>query len=252
MRRTTLAIAVVGLLLATLVPASAAQAPEHSPGGDKAQSISGTLALPTRFTDLQGGFPGLGRRLFNCSWNTNGLITYIARVDEDAWGGPFEIVDVTAQATTPDIPDVDLDVFFYDDLADCEYPGGTPETLAEYQAGGPGEVGFTPEGAEWAVVFSPNAFNATFTMDLYEPPTVNIGDGDFTMTVASGATVVFHNDTEDYAWVRAADGSFDSSPGPGTGIRAGDDFRQQFSVLFDTTTVTVNTSHGTGTITVEG
>lgn len=235
------------LLMGSVAPAD--QGPAHSPGGEEVQAIEGTIALPTRFTDLSTGFPGLGRRLFNCSQKTNGLISYIAPIDEDSWGGPFEITDVTAGATTPDIPDADIDVYIYEELADCEFPGASPVTLAEYDSPGPGEVGFIPERARFAVLFTPTAFDAAFTMRLYAPPVINIGDGDFELSVGSGATVVFHNDTGDYAYVRAVDGSFDSSPGTATGIRNGDDFRHTFST-FGTKVIQIETSAGTGTITV--
>lgn len=248
--------AIITLVFALVLPllmvsvATADQGPSHSPGGEEVQTIDGTIALPTRFIDLSGGFPGLGRRLFQCSHNTNGVVSYIAPIDERSWGGPFEITDVTASATTPDIPDADIDVFIYEELADCEFPGAAPVTLAEYDGPGPGEVGFIPERSRFAVIYTPTAFDAAFTMRLYSPPVINIGDGDFELAVGSGATVVFHNDTGDYAYVRAVDGSFDSSPGAATGIRNGDDFRRTFSTFSGTQVIEIETSAGTGTITV--
>lgn len=252
MRRTIITLAAFALLLPLTVASTTTvdQSPSHSPGGQEVQRINGTIALPTRFTDGEGGFPGLGRRLFNCSQDTNGVISYIAPVHEWSWGGPFEITDVTAEATTPDIPDADIDVFLYEELADCAYPGAAPVTLAEYAGSGPGEVGFIPERTRFAVVFTPTAIDAAFTMRLYSPPVINIADGDFELSVASGATVVWHNDTGDYAYVRALDGSFDSSPDPATGIRNGDDFRQSFTTSAGTKVVEIETSAGTGTITV--
>lgn len=242
MRTFLAAVAVAALALAG-IPAGAA---EFEPVGDEWQNVSGSIALPTRFTDATGGWPGLVRKAYQASGDTNGVIGYVFSVDPETWGGPFVLGDVTDATGAGN-----LDVFFYSHMGDA---GGAdaPVTVGEYQStANKGEAGFVPQGATKAIVFTPDAVNATFNYTGYIAPVIDLGIESLDLTVPAGATVNWLNKTADYSYVRHTPASgkvlFDSSPKPGTGLRVGDTFSHTFSAPG---TYVYETSAGTGTITV--
>ena len=238
MNRSLMAGLVLGLLTLGTLPAGAA------PLGDETQTVPGTIAAPTRFTDGEGGFPGAGRRAYIVNPATNGTIMYVFDVDEATWGGQF-VIDTVADATGSG----DLDVYLYKSLGTLS-TGTDPDvvTLAEYDTGGPGETGFIPPGTKKAIVFTPNAVRASFTYHGFTAPTISITSGG-DLTVPAGAFVNWVNDTADYSFVRhnAAKPVFNSSPGPASGLRKGEVFTYQFN---DKGTFAYVTSAGSGTITV--
>lgn len=240
--RAFFAAALSAALIFAAVPAGAT---EFQPPGQEVQALSGSIALPTRFIDGVGGWPGLVRRVYQASADTNGVIGYVFDVDPESWGGAFVLGDVKDQTGAGN-----LDVFFYSKMGDA---GGAdaPVTVGEYQTANKGEVGFVPEGATKAVVFTPDAINATFNYTGYTPASLSIGTGSADLTVPAGATVIWKNNTTDYSYVRHTPASgavlFDSSPKQGTGIRVGDTFSHIFDVPG---TYPYATSVGTGTITV--
>ncbi len=241
MRAFLAAVAVSAIVLAG-IPAGAS---EFTPQGEEIQAVDGSIALPTRFTDGVGGWPGLVRRVYQASAATNGVIGYVFDVDATTWGGAFVLGNVKDATGAGN-----LDVFFYEAMGDA---GGqeAPTVVGEYQTANKGEVGFVPEGARKAVVFTPDAVNATFTYTGYSAPVIDIGKESLDLTVPAGATVKWLNATADYTYVRHTPASgpalFDSSPKAGTGIRVGD----TYSNIFDAVgTYTYTTSAGNGTITV--
>ncbi len=240
--RAFFAAAVSAALIIAAVPAGAA---EFQPPGSEVQSLSGSIAAPTRFTDGVGGWPGLVRRVYQASAATNGAIGFVFDVDAETWGGAFVLGDVKDQTGAGN-----LDVFFYSKMGDASGQDA-PTTVGQYQTANKGEVGFVPEGATKAIVFTPDAVNATFNYTAYSVPVLTIGAGATDLTVPAGATIDWVNKTADYSFVRHTPSSgavaFDSSPKQGTGIRVGD----TFSHTFDTAgTYSYATSVGTGTITV--
>ena len=251
MRALLAAVAVAAIVFAG-IPAGAA---EFTPPGEEFETVAGSIALPTRFPDsanpgkVDEGYPGLVRRAYQASILTNGVIGFVINIDPATWGGAFVIGDVADQTGAGN-----LDVYFYQTMGDA---GGqeAPITVGEYATDGKGEVGFVPEGATKAIVFTPDAVNATFNYTSYTAPVIEIGRDALDMTVPAGATVAWNNATTEYSYVRHTPASgpalFDSSPKAGTGIRAGDTFTH----LFDTPgTYTYQTTNGasvlTGTITV--
>ncbi len=60
-------------------------------------------------------------------------------------------------------------MFFYSKMGEA---GGAdaPVSAGEYQTANKGEVGFVPVGATKAVVFTPDAVNATFNYTRVTPP----------------------------------------------------------------------------------
>ena len=241
MRAFFAALAVAALIGAGM-PAGAA---EFQPVGEEWQTVSGSIALPTRFTDGVGGWPGLIRRVYQASADSNGVIGYVFDVEPETWGGPFVLGNVTDQTGTGQ-----LDIYFYDEMGDAG--GAVPGvTTGEYQTASKGEVGFVPEGSRKAIVFTPDAVNATFDYTGYTAPVIELSLDSLDLTVPAGATVKWLNKTADYSYVRHTPASgkalFDSSPKAGTGLRVGDTFKH----IFDTPgTYTYATSVGAGTITV--
>lgn len=191
--RAFFAAAVSAALIIAAVPVYAA---EFQPPGQEWQAVSGSIALPTRFIDGVGGWPGLVRKVYQASADTNGVIGYVFDVDPETWGGAFVLGDVKDQTGAGN-----LDVFFYSKMGDA---GGAdaPVTVGEYQTANKGEVGFVPEGATKAVVFTPDAVDATFNYTGYTPAALSIGSGSPDLTVPAGATVVWTNNTTDYSFVR--------------------------------------------------
>lgn len=238
MKRLLVAGLLLGLLTLVTQPVTAA------PLGDELQTVAGSIAAPTRFTDGEGGFPGAGRRLWLLSPATNGTIMYVFDVSEETWGGQF-VIDTVADATGSG----DLDIYLYQQFGSAEFPGATDVvTLAEYDTGGPGETGFIPFGTKKAIVFTPNAVRSTFTYHGYSMPRIAISSGG-DITVPAGGFVGWVNDTSDYSFVRHnhTKPAFDSSPGVATGLRKGETFTHQFN---QTGVFPYVTSAGSGTITV--
>ena len=239
--RALVAATVVALALSA-VPAGAA---EFAPPGEEVQNVAGTIAVPTRFTDGVGGWPGLVRRVYQASAASNGVIGYVFDVDPETWGGAFVLGDVKDQTGAGN-----LDIYFYETMGDA---GGqeAPITSAEYQTADKGEVGFVPAGARKGVVFTADAVNATFTYKGFSTPGLTIGSGALDLTVPAGATVGWLNATDDYSFVRhtpaAGPVAFNSSPKAGTGIPVGATFSNVFT---EPGTYPYETSAGTGTITV--
>ena len=241
MRAFFAAVAIAALAFA----GSPAGAADFEPVGEEWQNVSGSIALPTRFTDATGGWPGLVRRVYQASADTNGVIGYVFNVDPETWGGPFVLGDVVDQTGAGN-----LDVYFYSHMGDA---GGAdaPTSVGEYQTADKGEVGFVPHGATKAVVFTADAINATFNYTGYIAPRIDLGLESLDLTVPAGATINWVNKTADYSFVRHTPATgkalFDSSPKPGTGLRVGDTFSHTFT---EVGTFPYATSTGTGTITV--
>lgn len=245
--RAFLAAVAVAALIVVGIPAGAA---EFQPVGEEWQTVSGSIALPTRFADtantsVDQGWPGLIRRVYQASADSNGVIGYVFDVDPETWGGPFVLGNVTDQTGTGQ-----LDIYFYDEMGDA---GGAVAgvTTGEYQSPAKGEVGFIPEGSRKAIVFTPDAINSTFDYTGYTAPVIELSLDSLDLTVPAGATIEWLNKTTDYSYVRHTPASgaalFDSSPKAGTGLRAGDTFKH----IFDTPgTYSYATAQGTGTITV--
>lgn len=76
MRR--IAVALTATVALGLVSPSPVQAHQ---GEELIQETNGSILLLTRFTDGEGGWPGLVRRVYNASAATNGLIGYVINVD---------------------------------------------------------------------------------------------------------------------------------------------------------------------------
>ena len=240
----TFTAAVLVLLLAVL-PAGANESSE--PLGEEYQVTSGTVALPTRFTNPEQGYPGLGRRLWLAASATNGAVAHVFTVDPETWGGAFELGGVT-DATG----EGDLGIYFYSDFGGLEPLAGPhdPISTAEYDTRNKGgEAGFIPFGSEKALVFTYNAVNAAFTYRGFTMPTVNLAGGSLDLTVPAGAFVGWRNNTGDYSYVRhlATKPQFNSSPGVATGLGNGEVFTHQFN---SPGTYAYETSTGQGTITV--
>ena len=231
-----------GVLLGVL--ALTAQSVAAAPLGEEVQTVAGSIAAPTRFTDGESGFPGAGRRAYLVNPATNGTVMFVLDVDQQSWGGQF-VIDTVADVTGSG----DIDVYFYEDLGGLDNGGTGVVTLAEYDTGGPGETGFIPPGTEKAIAFTPNAVRSTFTYHGFSMPTISIASGQLDLTVPAGAYVGWKNDTADYSFVKhtASSPKFNSSPGPGTGIRVGEVFTHQF---VNTGVFPYTTSTGSGTITV--
>lgn len=185
-----LAVPVLSLSLLALPSASAAAPPE----GATVQQYAGSFVAPTRFVDGESGFPGAGRKVYLVAQAADGVIADVFDVDPRAAGGSFVLGDVK-DATG----EGDLDVYFYSDLASAV--DGTPQTVGEFDTDDPGESGFVPAGTRYAVVFSPNAVQPTFTFTATERPVVDLTalNG---VEVPAGTTLGIRNDTADYASLR--------------------------------------------------
>lgn len=241
MRKLSALLLLLPLIFAGL-PAGA-----FEPDGAPVQALEGSVAVPTRFTNPEQGFPGLGRRLWLVDSKTNGSAMYVFDVDERSWGGAFvldNVEDLTGEA--------DLGIYLYSDFGNMEVLAGgpVPVATAEYErrAAG-GEIGFVPPGTTKAIVFTYNGVGSTFTYRAWRAPQVSLADGDLNVTVPNGGYVQWVNDTGDYAWVRRTQtpGAFDSGSGPANGLRHGETFTARFA---RTGTFAYETSQGSGTVTV--
>lgn len=233
------------LLLAFAGLPTAAQ----EPLGTTVQTVNGSIAVPTRFTNPEQGFPGLGRRLWLLHPATNGTAMYVFEVDPASWGGAFTITNVS-DATG----EADLDIYFYEDFgtvgALLTGDPGLPVSTAEYGArGAGGDTGFIPPKSRYGIVFTYNGVQSVFTYNGYEMPTISLAGGNLDLTVPAGAFVGWVNDTEDYAFVRRTKQpwAFDSGSGTASGLRKGEVFTMRFE---EEGTYAYETSTGLGTITV--
>lgn len=183
-----LAVPVLSVSLLAL-PSASAQEPAAGP---TVQTYAGTFAAPTRFIDGEGGFPGLGRKVYLVAQAADGVVADVFDVDPRAVGGTFTLGDVKDATGAGN-----LDVFFYADLASAA--DGTPVTTGEFatRAAG-GETGFVPAGTRYAVVFSPDAVAPSFTFTATERPLVDLSTAT-DLVVPAGTTLGFRNDTGDYA-----------------------------------------------------
>jgi plastocyanin len=230
------------LLLGTL-PATGDEAALAEP----VQTTPGTVRVPTRFTDPEQGYPGLGRRLWLAASASNGVVAHVLDVDPATWGGAFELGGVTDATGAGD-----LGIYFYKDFGGLEPLSGPHNAVstAEYDTRAVGgEKGFIPFGTKKALVFTYNGVNAAFTYKGFAMPTINLAGGSLDMTIPAGGYVGWLNNTGAYSFVRhtATAPEFDSSPGVATGLRNGEVFSHQF---LETGTYKYTTSTGSGTITV--
>jgi hypothetical protein len=185
-----LAVPVLSLSLLAVPPASAA-AP---PAGPTVQTYNGAFQAPTRFIDGESGFPGAGRKVYLVAQAADGVIADVFPVEAKAVGGSFELGNVKDLTGAGN-----LDVFFYAELASAA--DGTPVTTGEFATADKGEKGFVPQGTRFAVVFSPNAVQPTFTFTAQQRPVVDlttVGD----LEVPVGTTLGIRNDTGDYATLK--------------------------------------------------
>lgn len=232
-----LAVPVLSLSLLAL-PSASAQAPAAGP---TVQTYEGSFAAPTRFTDGEGGFPGLGRKVYLVAQAADGVVADVFDVAPRAVGGAFELGEVSDATGAGN-----LDVFFYGDLASAA--DGTPVTTGEFATpGAGGEKGFVPAGTRFAIVFSPDAVAPTFTFTATERPVVDLSTAS-DVVVPTGTTLGLRNDTGDYASLRhvATRPLLDRSA-PGQGLLAGEvadvTFARAGDYLFES-------SVGTFTVTV--
>jgi hypothetical protein len=196
-----------------LPPALADERP--APSGDVVQTYAGSFVAPTRFIDGTSGFPGLGRKVYLVAQGADGVVADVFPVDPRAAGGRFEIKDVKDATGSGQ-----LDVFFYAELASAA--DGTPETTGEFASPAKGETGIVPAGTRYAVVFSPDAVQPSFTFTASSRPVVDLTvlDG---VTVAEGTVLGVRNDTGDYAAFRhLAPRPLVDRSGTGNGLLAGE------------------------------
>lgn len=238
--RRLLAVPVLALSLLA-VPTAVADDPSTTPTGAVVQSYSGKFVAPTRFTDGEGGFPGLGRKVYLVAQAADGVIADVFAVTPDAAGGAFvlgDVVDATGEGQ--------LDIYFYSDLASAA--DGTAVTTGEYASPDKGEQGFVPAGTTHAIVFSPNAVNSTFSFTATRRPQVRLTalDG---VTMPKGSTLGIQNDTADYASIahRAPRNPLVNRSGQGNGLRVGEVVDVRFA---SAGTYVFDTSDGVKTVTV--
>jgi hypothetical protein len=242
--RRPLTLLLAALLVLTVVPLSAA---EPAPAGSLRQTVNGEIALPTRFVlgDAgRQGWPGLARRAWLCTAESNKTIAEIFDVSPATWGGAF-ILDNVGDATGAG----DVDIFFYGDFGDC---GGTaaPVTVGEFAANGPREVGVVPAGALRAVAFTHNGVDTSFRYRAWSAPIISLG-GPLDLTVLRGNVVTWVNTTSDFSFVRHTPASgapaFNSSPKVNSEMPVDGRFTHTFTTAG---TFPYQTATGTGTITV--
>jgi hypothetical protein len=235
------------LALPLLLGAIPATGDEAAVSAEPVQTTPGSVKAPTRFTNPDQGYPGLGRRLWLAASASNGVVAQIIEVDPTTWGGAFEVGGVSDATGT-----ADMGIYFYSNFGGLEPVAGPhdADSTAEYdtRAAG-GEKGFIPFGSKKALVFTYNGVNSTFTYKGFAMPTINLAGGSLDLTIPSGGFVGWQNNTGDYSFVRhtAAAPEFDSSPGTATGLRNGEVFSHQFT---EVGTYKYTTSTGSGTITV--
>lgn len=225
------------LALALIVGLVSPGTVQAAQGEEEFQTVNGTIRLLTRFTDGEGGWPGLVRRAYNASAATNGLIGWVFPIDRETWLGRFELT-LNTQQNPPG--DADLGIYLYSELGDA---GGqaAPTTTAEYDVRAPGgEAGFIPPDSRYGVVFMSRGLNVAFTYKGYTPMYVEVSEAGFApsdTTVKAGGWVVWQNVGQEFHSV-TADGTkpaFDSSPTPNKPLIPGASFSHQFTAVGDHT-----------------
>ena len=134
------ALALGGLVAASLVPNATAAAP-------KQQKLSGSIAIPAPYTNNTGCYAGLQRRVAILSQErVNGVIGYHFDLDPATIGKPFVLEPTGGQGH------VDLDIYFYtkfgtvDDVAGDPLNAGAPVTVSFNTREVGGESGVIPKG----------------------------------------------------------------------------------------------------------
>lgn len=223
----TLALGASGLLAG---PVQAAQ------GEQEVQATSGNIKFLTRFTDGEGAFPGLARRMYLVAAEANGILGYVLPVEPDTWGGRFDVT-VDGQQAVPG--DADLGVYLYSDLGDIATQARQPVTLAEYDVRAPGgEKGFIPPETTYAIVFMSRGVDVNFTYRGFSPMSAEVSEAGFApaeVTVGAGGYVRWTNAGQDFHSVTSTDGDFDSSPTMKQPLRPGEDFMVLFETVDDFT-----------------
>jgi plastocyanin len=225
MRR--IAIPLAASVALGLVAPSTAQAHQ---GEELVQETNGSVLLLTRFTDGEGGFPGVARRLYQHAHELNGIVGYVFALDETTWDGRFEL-SVTGQQNPPG--DADLGIYLYKDLGDGGNAAAT--TTAEYDVRAPGgEQGFIPPDSYYAIVFMSRGLNVSFTYKGFTAMGVEVSEAGYApadVTVKAGATVVWENVGQEFHSVSGA--TFDSSPTLKHPLIPGASFSHQFTEVGD-------------------
>lgn len=206
-------------------------------GEEEVQTKTGGVLLPTRFTDGEGGFPGLARRLWNHAEQTNGLVGHVFEIDRATWMGRFNLT-VASQQNPPG--DADLGIYFYNhDLGDGA--NATATSVAEYETRRPGgEEGFIPPDTHWAIVFMSRGLNVTFNYSGFSPMSAEVSEAGFApaeTTVKAGGFVVWENVGQQFHSVTATGTkpAFDSSPTPNKPLIPGATFVHRFEQVGDFT-----------------
>lgn len=217
-------IAVVAslVLAATAVIPGPAQARQ---GEEELQAVGGSVMFLTRFTDGEGAFPGVPRRLYQHAHELNGIFGYVFAVDPETWNGRFDLT-VTSQQNPPG--DADLGINFYKDMAD----GGNAVavTTAEYEVRAPGgEKGFIPPESYYGIVYMSRGLNVTFDYKGFSPMSVEVSEDGFApaeVTLGSGGYVAWENVGDEFHSVSGT--TFDSSPSSNKPLIPGARFVVQF------------------------
>lgn len=134
------ALALGGLVAASLVPNATAAAP-------KKQEVSGSVAISAPYTDNTGCYAGLHRRVAVLSQEmVNGGLGYHFDLDPATQGKPFVLEATGGQGH------VDLDIYFYNKFGSIEdvtgdpVNAGTPVTVSFNTREAGGESGIVPKG----------------------------------------------------------------------------------------------------------
>lgn len=222
-----IAVAASLVLAATAVLPGPAQARQ---GEEELQAVGGSVMFLTRFTDGEGGFPGVPRRLYQHAHELNGIFGYVFAVDPETWNGRFDLT-VTGQQNPPG--DADLGLYLYKDLAD----GGNAVAVstANYDVRAPGgETGFIPPETYYGIVFMSRGLNVTFNYKGFSPMSVEVSEDGFApaeVTIGSGGYVVWDNVGDEFHSVSGS--TFDSSPSPKQPLIPGARFVAQFLEVGD-------------------
>lgn len=239
MRKLLVAAVTAATALSSLAFTEGAETDRGAPGA----YVTGSVELPTRFTDATSGWPGLARRVHECSVDANGVIGYVLPLYEESWGGEFEL------RYTGDTTGIgDLDVLFYEDLGDCSGQGAPIQVGPYYDAhsDASGEVGIVPERARYAIVYMATGAQATFEYEDWEAPVVEVGDSavSIPVTIRRGGDLRIENVGSTYLQIDAPGDSYDRL-GEGRGLPIGEELRVTFNatgtfdVLAGDTTITV-------------
>ncbi|MFP5308846.1 MAG: hypothetical protein ACLGIR_04625 [Actinomycetes bacterium] len=229
MRRTTrIATMVATAAMASTVLAAA------PPAGEVGQTITGSISLPQPTKASGTNVSRINRTAGLIGSATNGVVSWYFAVPDFVNGGAFELTTSAAGA--------DLDIIFYAD------PGtitDAPTATAEFVGTtGTGEAGIIPPGSRYAVIYAAAGTDVPFSYTAHAKPELRLS-GSLDLTVATGETVVFVNDT---AGALGLTGDV-STGGAGRDLPIDGTLEKTFGTAG---TFTYATSDGrTGTITVE-